>query len=81
MRLLIWSPAAVLLAAGLPVLDLRRLGWGDDPAQRILAEAKVALTPGPDFGDPGCGFARLNLACSAEVLTEAVTRIAGMRRG
>ncbi len=61
-------------------LDLRALGWGDDPGGRILDEAKVALVPGPDFGPAGAGFARLNLACSAEVLTEAVERISSLRR-
>lgn len=58
-------------------LDFRALGW-DDPAGRILAEAKVALVPGPDFGPAGAGFARLNLACSPEVLTEAIDRIAAL---
>jgi cystathionine beta-lyase len=56
-------------------LDFRALGWGDDPSIRTLA-AKVALNPGPDFGPQGTGFARLNFACSPEVLTEAVTRLA-----
>jgi len=83
---------ATLLAAKLPGvgyrppragflawLDFRALGWGDDPAGRILDEAKVALVPGLDFGAAGAGFARLNLACSAEVLTEAIERIAMIR--
>jgi cystathionine beta-lyase len=58
-------------------LDFRPLGWAD-PAGRILTEAKVALVPGPDFGPGGAGFARLNLACSPEVLTEAIERIAAI---
>lgn len=57
-------------------LDFRGLGWGDDPAARILDRARVALIPGPAFGAEGRGFARLNLACSPEVLTEAIDRIA-----
>jgi cystathionine beta-lyase len=61
-------------------LDFRPLGWGDDPAGRILDQAKVALVPGLDFGAPGAGFARLNLACSPQVLTEAIERIASIRR-
>jgi cystathionine beta-lyase len=60
-------------------LDFRALPWGDDPAARILDEAKVALVPGPHFGPGGAGFARLNLACSTEVLTEAIDRIASIR--
>lgn len=83
---------ATLLAAKLPEvgyrppragflawLDFRPLGWGDDPAARILTEAKVALVPGPEFGAAGAGFARLNLACSPEVLTEAIERIGELR--
>jgi cystathionine beta-lyase len=66
-------------ASYLAWVDLSALGWGDDPAQRILAEAKVALGNGPAFGREGRGFARINLACSPEVLTEAVTRIGRMR--
>jgi cystathionine beta-lyase len=60
-------------------LDLRGLGWGDDPAVHALEVAKVALSNGPPFGPAGVGFARLNLACSPEVLTEAVTRLAAAR--
>jgi cystathionine beta-lyase len=54
----------------------RELGWGDEPAKRIVREAKVALTPGVQFGDAGKGFARLNYACSPEVLEDGVRRIA-----
>jgi cystathionine beta-lyase len=56
-------------------LDFRTLGWGDDPSVRAL-EARVALNPGPDFGTQGRGFVRLNFACSPEVLTEAIHRLA-----
>jgi cystathionine beta-lyase len=56
-------------------LDFRVLGWGDDPSIRAL-DARVALNPGPDFGTQGQGFARLNFACSPEVLTEAIHRLA-----
>ena len=57
-------------------LDLRSLGWGDDPALIALERARVALSPGPMFGEPGRGFARLNFGCSPEVLAEAVSRLA-----
>ena len=56
-------------------LDFRALDWGDDPSIRAL-ERRVALNPGPDFGGQGCGFARLNFACSPEILTEAIHRLA-----
>jgi len=57
-------------------LDCRVLGLGDDPAAAFLERGKVALSPGPTFGPGGEGFARLNLATSGEVLTEAVRRMA-----
>jgi cystathionine beta-lyase len=66
-------------ASYLAWLDFRALGWGDDPAALILDRARVALNPGLEFGPSGAGFARLNLACSPEVLTEAITRIAAAR--
>ena len=60
-------------------LDLRSLDWGDDPALVALERARVALSPGPMFGEPGRGFARLNFGCSPEVLAEAVSRLAAAR--
>jgi cystathionine beta-lyase len=57
-------------------LDFRPLGLGDDPSAVLVERARVALHPGPPFGTGGAGHARLNLATSPEVLTEAVRRIA-----
>lgn len=57
-------------------IDLRGLGWGDNPARRILREARVALHFGPAFGVEGAGFVRLNFGTSPEILTEAIGRIA-----
>lgn len=62
-------------ASYLAWLDFRATGLGDDPGIPILDDGRVALHRGPAFGLQGNGFARLNLACSAEVLTEAVERI------
>lgn len=59
-------------------IDLSALGWGDNPARRILKEAKVALHFGPAFGDEGRGHVRLNFGTSTEILTEAVERIAAL---
>ena len=67
-------------ASYLAWLDFRGLGWGDDPAAHALERARVALNPGLEFGAAAAGFARMNLACSPEVLTEAVLRIAWLIR-
>jgi cystathionine beta-lyase len=68
-------PAAGYLAW----LDCTALGWAGPPARRILREARVALQEGAPFGPGGVGHARLNLACSPELLTEAVGRISALR--
>jgi cystathionine beta-lyase len=36
----------------------------------------VALSPGPEFGVQGAGFARLNIGTSPELISEAVRRMA-----
>jgi cysteine-S-conjugate beta-lyase len=67
-------------ASFLAWLDCRRLGLGDDPAAAFLERGKVALTPGPDFGEQGRGHARLNMGTSPALLTEAVQRMAAAAR-
>ncbi len=68
-----WTPPQ---ATYLAWLDLRRaVPDGTDPARLLLQAARVALNPGPTFGDQGAGHARLNLATSPAVLTEALRRI------
>ena len=59
-------------------IDLTALGWGDNPARRILKDAKVALHFGPAFGAEGSGHVRLNFGTSPEILTEAIERIAAL---
>ncbi len=59
-------------------VDLSALGWGDDPARRILQDAGVALHFGPQFGEGGDGHVRINFGCSADVLREAVERIGAL---
>jgi len=63
-------------ASFLAWLDCRELGLGDDPAQAFLDRGRVALSPGPGFGVPGLGFARLNMGTSPELMAEAVRRMA-----
>ncbi len=58
-------------------LDFRDLGFGMDPAERVLPDARVALNSGPTFGAGGRGHARINLACDPALLVEAVERMAG----
>jgi cysteine-S-conjugate beta-lyase len=62
-------------ASFLAWLDCGDLGLGDNPAATFLSRGRVALSPGPDFGTQGRGFARLNMGTSPELITEAVRRI------
>lgn len=57
-------------------LDFRDLGFGLDPSERVLQDARVALNSGPTFGAAGRGHARINFACDPSVLEEAVERMA-----
>lgn len=56
-------------------LDFRAVGLGDDPAEELLALARVALASGPTFGTGGAGHARLNYGTTPELLDEGVRRI------
>jgi len=61
-------------------IDVSALGWGDNPASKVLREAKVALHFGPHFGEEGKGHVRLNFGCSPDVLREAVARLGALAR-
>ncbi|WP_019179281.1 MalY/PatB family protein [Microbacterium yannicii] len=61
-------------------VDLSDLGWGDNPAVKILRDARVALHLGPLFGAEGAGHVRINFGCSPELLREAVERIGALAR-
>lgn len=65
-------PAATYLAW----VDCRALGLGDDPAD-TFRERGVELSPGPQFGAPGLGHVRINLATSPSVLAGLVRAMAG----
>jgi len=58
-------------------LDFNDTALSDQPAERLLADARVALSDGTTFGVGGDGFARLNFATSTEILDELIDRIAG----
>jgi len=53
----------------------------DGPAAFFVEHARVALSAGPAFGSGGDGHVRLNFGTSAEVLTEAIDRMARAVRG
>ncbi|WP_127818169.1 MalY/PatB family protein [Microbacterium sp. CPCC 204701] len=59
-------------------VDLSDLGWGDNPAVKVLRDAKVALHLGPLFGDEGKGHVRINFGCSPELLREGVDRVGSL---
>jgi len=71
-----WAPPR---ASYLAWLDLGTLGDGAAPWERARDEAGVLLGRGPDFGDPGAGHVRVNVATSAEILSDAVERLATLR--
>ncbi|MGB3333083.1 MAG: MalY/PatB family protein [Mycobacterium sp.] len=57
-------------------LDFRALGLPAEPAEILLADARVALSPGIPFGG-GRGFARLNFATTRAILDRAIEAMAG----
>lgn len=57
-------------------LDLRPLRLPAEPAEFLLEHARVALNPGPPFGENARGFARLNFATTTTILEQAVRAMA-----
>lgn len=57
-------------------VDCRELQLGDDPAETFRARG-VELSPGPQFGEPGRGHVRINLATSPAILAELVRSMSG----
>ncbi len=68
-----WHPPE---ATDLAWLDCRRIGAGTIPYERFLDRGRVALEPGPHFGSAGSGYVRLNFATGADLLAEAIDRMA-----
>jgi cystathionine beta-lyase len=59
-------------------VDFRGLNLPAEPAEYLLSEAKVALSPGIPFGAAvGAGFARLNFGTTRAILDRAIEAIAG----
>ena len=56
-------------------LDLSHLELPDEPREWLFTNAKVALSPGPDFGRNGAGFVRINFATSEGLIDALFDRI------
>lgn len=54
---------------------IRVHGMGEDPAEVVLDEGKVAVNSGLPFGAPGVGHLRINYATSQTVLAEVIERL------
>ena len=65
------SPEATYLAW----FDFSSYELSPDPYAFFLKHAKVALSNGARFGDPGQGFVRLNFATSRDILSDILSRM------
>ncbi|WP_322908096.1 PatB family C-S lyase [Paenibacillus campi] len=71
-ELSVWMPEATYLLW----IDFSRLGLEQtDLVHFLLHEAKIALNDGRAFGTAGAGFMRMNVACSRQLLEEALKRL------
>jgi len=59
-------------------VDVTALDWGENPAAFLLEHARIAVNPGPSFGDPGQGHIRINYGTGLEILTEALGRVGAL---
>jgi len=73
MPMIRWEPPQ---ATYLAWLNCAKLGPDDEPRTMFLDRSRVALEPGLRFGAAGAGYVRLNFGTSAEILEEAVARMA-----
>ncbi len=56
-------------------IDYRELGLDEkEIMQRLLENGKLALEPGSKYGEEGCGFLRMNVACSFDTVKDGVQR-------
>ncbi|HTN93241.1 MAG TPA: PatB family C-S lyase [Gallionella sp.] len=62
-------------------LDCRAMGLDDDQLKQFfIQQARVGLSPGIAFGEPGSGCMRMNIAAPRSVIAEALERIARAER-
>lgn len=66
-----WLPESTFLAW----LDFRALALPGSPQRFFLEHARVALSDGAAFGEPGRGFARLNFGTARPLLEEILGRL------
>lgn len=66
-----WLPESTFLAW----LDFRALGLPVAPQRFFLEQARVALSDGAAFGDPGRGHARLNFGTARPLLEQILERL------
>ena len=57
-------------------IDISHLGYGDNAAERLIEEKKVAFNPGTEFGAQFGAYIRLNFATSPEIIEEGIKRLA-----
>lgn len=56
--------------------DVRATGASDvEISRRLLTEARVSSVPGSGFGHESAGFLRFSLACSTDLIREAMERV------
>ena len=61
-------------------LDVSALGDGTALAEHLRRTTGLVVTAGEEYGAPGRGFLRINLACPRAVLTDALDRLtAGLK--
>lgn len=59
-------------------LDCRELGLNHEELENLMVkDARLWLDGGKMFGESGCGFQRVNMACPRKILEEALARLAG----
>lgn len=61
-------------------VDVAGMGLGDDPAARLLAEARLAVGVGGDFGPGWSDHIRINVATGPATIDEGLRRLGSLGR-